>query len=75
MQSALFTITLLLISASMAHATAAHPPAEKKKDTTPPPDTIIFTNGDQLSGTFVREVGGTVTFHSDIVGDFNVPWS
>lgn len=50
-------------------------PCREEKDTTPPPDTIIFTNGDQLSGTFVREVGGTVTFHSDIVGDFNVPWS
>src|SRR6185437_14356162 len=26
-------------------------------------------------GTFIREVGGTVTFHSDIVGDINVHWS
>ncbi|MGH9586619.1 MAG: DUF481 domain-containing protein [Acidobacteriaceae bacterium] len=41
----------------------------------PPPDMIVFSNGDRLSGTFVREVGGTVTFHSDIVGDINVPWS
>jgi hypothetical protein len=40
-----------------------------------PPDVIVFTNGDQLSGTFVREVAGTVTFHSDIVGDINVPWA
>lgn len=40
----------------------------------PPPDVIIFTNGDQLSGTFVREVGGKVTFHNDIVGDIIVPW-
>jgi hypothetical protein len=40
-----------------------------------PPDVIIFTNGDQLTGSFVREVGGTVTFHSDIVGDINIPWA
>jgi hypothetical protein len=39
-----------------------------------PPDVIVFTNGDQLSGTFVREIGGTVTFHSDIVGDINIDW-
>lgn len=40
-----------------------------------PPDTIVFTNGDHLTGTFIREVGGTVTFHSDIVGEITVPWS
>lgn len=40
-----------------------------------PPDVIVFTNGDRLSGAFVREVGGTVTFHSDIVGEISVPWS
>lgn len=40
-----------------------------------PPDTIVFTNGDRLTGAFIREVGGTVTFHSDIVGDVTVPWS
>ena len=40
----------------------------------PAPDVIVFSNGDQLSGTFVREVGGTVTFHSDIVGDINISW-
>jgi hypothetical protein len=38
------------------------------------PDVIVFTNGDQLSGKFLRSAGGTVTFHSDIAGDVNVPW-
>jgi hypothetical protein len=47
---------------------------DKKEAPKAPPDVIIFTNGDQLSGTFVREVGGTVTFHSDIVGDINIEW-
>lgn len=46
-------------SAAAAHATQ--------------PDVIIFTNGDQLTGTFVREVGGSVTFHSDILGDLSIP--
>lgn len=40
-----------------------------------PPDTILFTNGDHLTGTFLREVGGAVMFHSNIVGDISVPWS
>jgi hypothetical protein len=41
----------------------------------PAPDSITFTNGDHLTGTLVREAGGTVTFHSDIAGDISVPWS
>jgi len=40
-----------------------------------PPDVLVFSNGDQLSGTFVREVAGTVTFHSDMVGDVNIEWA
>lgn len=40
----------------------------------PPPDYIVFNNGDKLSGTLVREVGGTVTFESEIAGTINVPW-
>lgn len=60
--------------ASIAHAAEAGTPAPKKAAPKPAPDVILFTNGDQLSGTFVREVGGTVAFHSDIVGDINIPW-
>ena len=40
----------------------------------PAPDVIIFTNGDQLTGKLLREIGGSVTFHSDIAGDVTVPW-
>lgn len=40
-----------------------------------PPDVVVFTNGDQLSGKFVRAIGDTVAFHSDIVGDISIPWS
>ena len=38
------------------------------------PDVIVFSNGDQLTGKLVREVGGSVTFHSDIAGDISVTW-
>jgi hypothetical protein len=66
---ALFTLLAL------GHASAAEPDAAAAKDAKKaPPDVIVFSNGDQLSGTFVREVSGTVTFHSDIVGDINVSW-
>lgn len=39
------------------------------------PDVIVFTNGDRLTGTFIREAGGTVLFHSDVLGDVSIPWS
>jgi hypothetical protein len=57
----------------LGHRSKAKPPAQTA--TAPPPDIIIFANGDQLSGTFLRELGGNVTFHSDIVGDITVPWA
>jgi hypothetical protein len=60
-------VTLLAAAPAHLRAQAAKPPA-------PPPDVIVFTNGDQLTGKFVREVGGTVTFHSDIAGDINIGW-
>lgn len=68
MQRVLFFVPVLAFMLAAApmllHADAAKTP----------PDTIVFANGDQLTGKFVREVGGTVTFHSDIVGDVNVSW-
>ena len=41
----------------------------------PAPDTIVFTNGDQLTGTFERAVGDSVVFKSDMAGEITVPLS
>ncbi len=48
--------------------------AQSAPSTAPAPDVIIFTNGDQLTGKLLREVAGSVTFHSDIAGDVTVTW-
>jgi hypothetical protein len=56
---------LLVAFAPGLHAQSAPAPA---------PDVIVFTNGDQLTGKFVHELGGQVTFHSDVVGDITVGW-
>lgn len=40
----------------------------------PAPDTLILNNGDTLHGHLVKEVGGTVTFHSDALGDLAAKW-
>jgi Protein of unknown function, DUF481 len=53
---------------SPLHAQTAAPAAAAA------PDVIIFNNGDQLTGKLLREVGGSVTFHSDIAGDVTVTW-
>jgi hypothetical protein len=49
-------------------SSAAQPSA-----TAPPPDVIVLSDGDRIFGTFVREVGGKVTFHSAILGDLVIP--
>lgn len=38
------------------------------------PDLLVLTNGDRLSGKFVRSVGGKVMFHDEILGDITVAW-
>ena len=55
-----------LLLAPSVHAQAAAAPAAT--------DVLVFTNGDQLTGKLVREVAGTVTFHSDMAGDITVKW-
>ena len=48
--------------------------AQTPAATPPGTDVILFTNGDQLTGKLLREVGGSVIFHSDIAGDVTVTW-
>jgi hypothetical protein len=38
----------------------------------PAPDVIVFTNGDQLTGTFERATGDSFVFKSDVVGEITV---
>jgi hypothetical protein len=47
----------------------AAPPAAAAK---PAPDVIVFTNGDQLTGTLIRGTGGNIVFKSDMAGEITV---
>ena len=38
-------------------------------------DVVIFSNGDQLSGTLLRQVKDTVVFKSDMAGELTIPLS
>jgi len=61
---------LLRLSFSIVPAVVAQAPA--KDAPKPAPDTIIFTNGDQLTGTLERSVGTSVVFKSDMAGEITV---
>ncbi len=41
----------------------------------PEPDVLLFTDGERLTGHFVKSSGASLTFHSDALGDITVDWS
>lgn len=48
--------------------------AQSKPAANPAPDVLILSDGDTLHGKFVKEIGGTVTFHTESLGDVDVAW-
>jgi hypothetical protein len=40
-----------------------------------PPDVLTLADGEKLTGTLVRSIGGSVTLHSDAAGNVTIPWS
>lgn len=49
--------------------------AQQAAPAKPEEDLLIFKNGDQLSGTLLRSVSGSVVFKSDMAGEITVPLS
>jgi hypothetical protein len=41
----------------------------------PEPDVLLFTDGERLTGHFVKSSGTSLTFNSDALGDITVDWS
>ncbi|HEX4039427.1 MAG TPA: DUF481 domain-containing protein [Acidobacteriaceae bacterium] len=60
---------LLLVSALAPLSCAA-----QAKKTAAVPDVLVLSDGDTLHGTFVQESGGTITFHTDSLGDVKIGW-
>jgi hypothetical protein len=65
-----YRLTTCLLAAVLATTCV---PAQEKPAAKPAPDVIVFTNGDQLSGTLVRGVGNSIVFKSDMAGEITVP--
>jgi hypothetical protein len=63
---------LLLSLASILFAQQAVAEGQAAK---PTPDVLVFTNGDQLTGTLERDTADSVLFKSDAVGEVTVPFS
>jgi hypothetical protein len=69
MQVFLGALLLSFVAASTAQSAAAE---DKPTPPKPAADVIVFTNGDQLSGTLERGVGNSITFKSDMAGEITV---
>ncbi len=41
----------------------------------PDPDVLLFTDGERLTGHFVKSSGSSLTFKSDALGEITVDWS
>ena len=64
-----FAVLLLMAGLFCALGTAQQPAAQNAS-----PDVLVLSNGDTLHGKLVSEAGGTVTFHTDPLGDVSVTW-
>ena len=63
-------LVLSLVSGVLFHQTMAA--RAQSAATKPAPDVIVFTNGDQLTGTLERAAGDSFVFKSDVVGEVTV---
>jgi hypothetical protein len=60
------------LSLSFAVFTVSAGAQDKPK---PEPDVVIFTNGDQLSGSVERGMGDSIVFKSDMAGEITIPFA
>ena len=65
---------LVLIPFSLAWSLAA-PALFAQDKPKPEPDVVVFTNGDQLTGTVERGAGDSIVFKSDMAGEITVPYA
>ncbi|HVJ08173.1 MAG TPA: DUF481 domain-containing protein [Acidisarcina sp.] len=65
-----WTLAVIVALSGANHALLADGTGDPKPGT----DVVVFTNGDQLTGTFLHSSGDKLVFHSDNAGDITVGW-
>ena len=66
------TLRLLLLLLSLISLLYSKPMLAQAPAAKPAPDVLVFTNGDQLTGTLERATGDSIVFKSDVVGEITV---
>jgi Protein of unknown function, DUF481 len=69
-----FRNSIFVLMAMLAAAPLGVRCAAQDKKPAPEPDVLVLSNGDTLHGKLVQETDGTVTFHSDPLGDVKIGW-
>lgn len=73
--SLLFRASCIAVSVAALGIAQVCAAQSKPAAANPTPDILVLSNGDTLHGKFVSETAGTVTFHSDPLGDITLVWS
>ena len=73
--SLLFRVLCIALPVAAFGVAQACTAQSKPAAANPSPDILVLNNGDTLHGKFVSETAGTVTFHSDPLGDITLAWS
>ena len=66
-------VCVVAITAAVAPVVAWAQAASSAPESAPDKDVLVFANGDRLTGKLLRGVKGSLTFHSDLLGDVTVP--
>lgn len=64
----------LALMAALAAGLACAAQSKPAPKPAPEPDVLVLSNGDVLHGRFVSAISGTVTFHTDSLGDVSLGW-
>lgn len=65
-------IVLVMAISALGLSVSGH--AQTKAGENSEPDVLVLSNGDTLHGTFVNEISGKVTFHTDAFGNVTLSW-
>ncbi len=66
------TVSILVVTAPATRCVAQSKPNPATANSAP--DVLVLSDGDTLHGKFVKEMGGTVTFHTESLGDIDLSW-